>query len=553
MAEKSGRKKKEIGELRPGDLARITGRQKRSFKVQTFVILAFAPLLVVIVGMFCFFYNEFRAVAISSEQITENVVPQIFNTQKVFINIDSLRYHLSNIHEDISRSAARQSFVSAQSILTDIGSETSKFSSPGTGVLMRQLQTFWYSRLKLEGLQNDLRSILVNVTYMGSEVLRRTAARNSTEVRDWMASMTVEQASMNDFSGDAAARLRAAADTVVRDCSSPGGLKNASPQCDLYYQDYMALNEAIGSYESALASFNILYDNLRESVNDLVVKSSSIESRSINSHLISITEAARHSAPMVFISLLVLFILMVGAYFFIFRYVSDPLARIAHIINNFRTSKDKNVSFPTSNITEIQSISGVLPKLFEDMQRSEGEARDTSRNYMRLLDVSFKDELTTVANRRALDSFIRDTPVPPEGLCCFMIDIDHFKDFNDKRGHQYGDFVLRTIAQTLMKSLSERKGDVVYRYGGEEFVIVLQNITDDQRAVIGDRLCAKVRDLGIPNPRNDTGLLTISIGASSVVGIENGKTDIETLISEADQAMYKAKNGGRNRIVVSES
>ena len=171
---------------------------------------------------------------------------------------------------------------------------------------------------------------------------------------------------------------------------------------------------------------------------------------------------------------------------------------------------------------------------------------------MSLLDASNKDELTGVANRRALGAFMAEMDRRPagEGLCVLMIDIDHFKDFNDRRGHQYGDYVLKTIAKTLVKSLSGREGDVVYRYGGEEFVVVLNNIEARQRLPIGQRLCEQVRKLGIPNPANDTGLLTISVGASPVTGID-AVYSVETLITKADRAMYEAKNSGRNRVVAS--
>lgn len=117
-------------------------RKAHLLKVQTFVLLVFSPMLVVIVGVLFFFYNEFRSMAISSEQLTYDVVPQIFNAQKVFINIDSLRYHLQTIHTTVSKIPARTAFVSAQSILTEIADNENNVDDSGTSVLMRQLQTF---------------------------------------------------------------------------------------------------------------------------------------------------------------------------------------------------------------------------------------------------------------------------------------------------------------------------------------------------------------------------------------------------------------------------
>ncbi len=529
-------------------------RRRRLLRVQTFVLIVFTPMLAVIVGVLFFFYNEFRSMAVSSEQLTQDVVPQIFNAQKVFINIDALRYQLATIHESVSRTSARIAFVSAQSILTDLGSDDAQLSAPGSAVLLRQLQTFWYSRLSLEGRQNDLLKSLNSITYYGVLIDDALGGREPSEAQAWIRELSLDQASMDGYNADGVSRVKAAARRKLTECSTSRSSVKAAHECAVYYLEFNGLTRRLESYEQALNRFNVMYDSIKEQVNELAVQSSSVETRTINSHLSSIVQAARNSAPLVFISLITLFVLMAASVFLIYRYVSYPLTLIMRVITIFRSRKRRPHTFPTSSIQEIDAISGVLPKLFDDVYRSEDEARDTSRNYMSLLDASYKDELTGGANRRALDAFMAEMDKRPaqEGLCVLMIDIDHFKDFNDRRGHQYGDYVLKTIAKTLMKSLSGREGDVVYRYGGEEFVVVLNNIEAAQRQGIGERLCDQVRKLGIPNPANDTGLLTISVGASPVTGID-AVYSVETLITRADKAMYEAKNGGRNRVVVAKA
>lgn len=527
-------------------------RKAHLLKVQTFVLLVFSPMLVVIVGVLFFFYNEFRSMAISSEQLTYDVVPQIFNAQKVFINIDSLRYHLQTIHTTVSKIPARTAFVSAQSILTEIADNENNADDSGTSVLMRQLQTFWYSRIALESRQNDLINSLNSITYYGILIDDAVGEKSGPFIKEWMRALSLDQIKLDGYNTDGVERIKTAALRRLSECSSVKANTKVSHECSLYYLEYNELIKRLDDYDHALNRFNVLYDTIREHINELVVKSSTVETRTINSHLMSIVEAARNSAPLVFISLTSLFVLMGASIFLIYRYVSYPLNQISRVITIFRSRKHRPRHFPTSSIREIHAISGVLPKLFDDVYKTEVEARDTSRNYLNLLDVSNKDELTGVGNRRALDAFItgmRQRTSVDVGMCVMMVDIDHFKDFNDRRGHQYGDYVLKTIASTLAKSLSDREGDVVYRYGGEEFVIVVNNIQPEQRASIGQRLCDEVRKLGIKNPANDTGLLTISVGASPVTGIDKVYS-VENLIDEADKAMYEAKRGGRNRVVV---
>ena len=127
-----------------------------------------------------------------------------------------------------------------------------------------------------------------------------------------------------------------------------------------------------------------------------------------------------------------------------------------------------------------------------------------------------------------------------------MADIDNFKAFNDMRGHQYGDFVLSTIGRELRANVSNE--DSVYRYGGEEFMILLQEVGDRVLKDIGQRLCDVIYNIGVENPANATGRLTISVGAS-LSTTRDGEFGWEEMIGQADKALYDAKHGGRNQVV----
>lgn len=161
--------------------------------------------------------------------------------------------------------------------------------------------------------------------------------------------------------------------------------------------------------------------------------------------------------------------------------------------------------------------------------------------------VALLDPLTGIANRRHLDNELprlcRRASESGEALCVGMIDVDHFKRFNDRYGHPEGDAALRRIATALQSVV--RQGDVVARYGGEEFAFVLG--TDSDPAPMLERFAAAVAGLEIPHADSPTGWLTISTGA--VVARPPDLT-METLVRMADEALYAAKQAGRNRVVV---
>ncbi len=128
-------------------------------------------------------------------------------------------------------------------------------------------------------------------------------------------------------------------------------------------------------------------------------------------------------------------------------------------------------------------------------------------------------------------------------ISLLMIDIDHFKSFNDNHGHMTGDLVLKNIAQILRSS--SRKEDIVAPYGGEEFAIVLQETDSHQAKRVAEKIRAAVEKYDLPNG-NETQKVTISIGiGASGEGVDSA----DQLISLADRAVYRAKAEGRNRVV----
>jgi diguanylate cyclase (GGDEF)-like protein len=162
------------------------------------------------------------------------------------------------------------------------------------------------------------------------------------------------------------------------------------------------------------------------------------------------------------------------------------------------------------------------------------------------------DGLTQVANRRRFDEFInlewKRARREKTSISLILIDIDHFKLYNDTYGHQAGDDCLKAVARRIRESVN-RPLDFVARYGGEEFAVVLPN-TDNRGAVhIAGVLCRQIRKLDIPHAGSSTcGCVTISCGVSTILpgGRESSPGE---LIFLADDGLYAAKEQGRNRVV----
>ncbi|OLP45417.1 diguanylate cyclase [Rhizobium oryziradicis] len=185
--------------------------------------------------------------------------------------------------------------------------------------------------------------------------------------------------------------------------------------------------------------------------------------------------------------------------------------------------------------------------VFTDITRTK-EAEDILKTANRALEkAAFTDGLTGLFNRRAFDEKLAQEFArarrSKEPLSLLMVDIDHFKLFNDHYGHQVGDECLRQVAKRL-KVVAKRSTDCAARYGGEEMALILPN-TDTKGAIeLAAQYQSGVRSLRIPHTTSDKGIVTVSIGVATLEPTQNNRP--EDLMADADSALYCAKHDGRD-------
>lgn len=159
------------------------------------------------------------------------------------------------------------------------------------------------------------------------------------------------------------------------------------------------------------------------------------------------------------------------------------------------------------------------------------------------------DGLTRLHNRACFDRFAERTcglAMLGSPACILMVDVDHFKSVNDNYGHPRGDAVLRMVADSLLRTFP-RRDDLVARYGGEEFIVVLRNTKLRDAEPLAERVLRAVRAIELQVGEDKVVRPTVSIGVAELIAGESSQAWIE----RADAALYRAKNGGRNRAVSS--
>ncbi|RXG99075.1 diguanylate cyclase domain-containing protein [Bradyrhizobium zhanjiangense] len=173
----------------------------------------------------------------------------------------------------------------------------------------------------------------------------------------------------------------------------------------------------------------------------------------------------------------------------------------------------------------------------------------------RLETLAIEDSLTGLANRRRFDERLKEEWARAyrdrSSLALLMIDVDHFKAYNDEYGHPAGDACLRVVAQIIATEM-QRPGDLAARYGGEEFAMLLPNTDAEGCARIGNRIRRAIREAGLVHTTNRaTGCVTASLGGAACRPVLERTAGVASLVEAADQALYAAKEAGRNRLMMS--
>ena len=226
-------------------------------------------------------------------------------------------------------------------------------------------------------------------------------------------------------------------------------------------------------------------------------------------------------------SMLILFFLLLAAAFFVKR-LTNPLTKLAtyseRLILNKKISNDNDELNINSKIYEINQLDRQLKiqllKLNQEIQL---------------------DGLTGVANRKTFDARIAEWTEQQQPFSLIMLDIDNFKNINDTYGHLIGDEVIQFLA-TILNSFTE-EGELCFRYGGEEFGLLLKEKNETEAAVIAEQFRLKIASMQTPTGKP----ITVSVGITALK--ENDDTP-KTIIERADKALYQSKQGGENRVTV---
>ncbi len=210
-----------------------------------------------------------------------------------------------------------------------------------------------------------------------------------------------------------------------------------------------------------------------------------------------------------------------------------------HDIIHFIKLNNKSIIFNLLMLGIILMLLQLIIRIKQELEK---------KNQLLTLD-NERDFLTGIFNRRYFNLYMENLWKSADGcseISLLMMDIDHFKGYNDTYGHIKGDEVLISVTNLINNTI--RKQDVFARYGGEEFILVLDQVSESDAEKIAGKIVLAVYQANIENSSSPNGRITLSIGVASMKHSKN--VDVRQFTNSADQALYKAKEKGRNTVVV---
>lgn len=217
--------------------------------------------------------------------------------------------------------------------------------------------------------------------------------------------------------------------------------------------------------------------------------------------------------------------------------------------------KDEKESAQAATLKEIKKSEELKSKYLENAEKMVIErTAELTQAQAKLEKLARLDALTSIYNRRVFDEvYEREFSAAKRtknNLSLLIIDVDLFKNFNDRYGHHKGDECLQAIS-SCMQQHAQRVTDTLTRYGGEEFAVIMSDTDTENALIIAEKIRASIDKLSIIHEDNHSKKVTVSIGISTL--IEGANITHIQLFDEADKALYQAKETGRNRVVVSSS
>ena len=513
--------------------------------MRQFLFLSLIPVFMLMIGAAFFSYRMIDSIEEHTNALSRSTVSNVFRVQRGAVNLECLRFSLASLVEAHDHESARNAYINAWKLLSESTLDRHEQTRHKMEELLETVRGVWEQRQDYEMV---LASIREHDLMLFEDLLNAAAIAKPVEADD-MPKINFQPMRHEYLEYDESIhqkQLQEFRDVYDKVCTN-STVAAIKPLCHRMDRIFDVLDREIDDLSAIRKPFEEKIALMKAQTLALRTEYSVTETDELLNEIHRINDIASPAIPFAVI-LTGTCVMLFGILFVWFYVVMKPIMILSEGMNRFLEDGTMPAN-PNSRIVEVDRGISWIMKSCEQSKQNRDEKHVIEAMYSRLVTESAKDTLTGVSNRKALREFIHLNPVARALTGLMMIDIDFFKKINDTRGHPFGDRILEALGRVLKENLSER--DHIFRYGGEEFCVVMTGVTPARLRIVAGRLLGVVRKIS----RDDASIspdcaaddpLTVSIGLSTVLQID-GEKNFEELIHEADTALYAAKNAGRDR------
>ena len=504
----------------------------RRISLHRAVFLTFLVIAVSLTASFLYVYGTFYRIENISEITKNQYLPQLIDKQRILVNIETLRRQLELIHTSGRQDEVRKAQVVAQALMAEAVFEQSRQFHEKVLELHPDILLLIELKEKLLLAEEVLQGAELHLQWL----LGRFSVRTGSAFRP------------SDASADRAPEGGAKNSDAVM-LSAFGGLCEGdgavAPDCRALQDGREAVSAATKNMRALEQRTLKVKERLEEGLNALSDYTLTMEVLKISSDMMQVGTTVSHVRVQFILIGAITFALLLGCCLLIRLHILKPLVSMARFLHNLRLGR-KTQPLSAARIKEIQQIMDMLPLLRTVIERLSMRTSLLLEERNEYAKLSLRDALTGLGNRLALEAR-KHADMPGLPLAALMFDIDFFKKYNDTFGHPEGDRCLQRVASAA-KGCLRSPSDDIFRYGGEEFLVLVPGADSDVAGRIAVRILESIRKMGIAHPGSPGGTITVSVGvACRALG---DTTTFDELTAQADEALYVSKKNGRNRMTV---
>ena len=527
----------------------------RTLPFRPFLAVLFTPLVILLIFTMGMFFTFNADVEKQANRLTREAVTRIISAQASAVRVEQLRSSLTTLSETSDSAQAKTAYNAAKALLSASALDRHGETREGMKTLLSTVETVWQQRQAFDARASEIDNLWQQLYFKMMTISALSAGANPEQL-PLIEGVTKElslQGGQFEAMHTAVARAMDGYGYICSRSAISSRLaftEDLIIQCRQLRRTEADLHKTIDELASIRQTF---VDQIKSMDRDAVALEqhfTDIETRDLVSDIDLVHSLTARYRPwmMVLVGAITLLTLISAIGMLT---VLRPIDRLLKALRAYRRQGVKPAATMRSRIREFNDMISWLRLFVELTDRERAKRTAIASKYSELLNEAHRDTLTGVANRRALQEALNRAVPLLSDTAVLMIDIDHFKILNDTRGHLFGDRILAAVGDVLRRNVSHK--DSVYRYGGEEFCVVLTGVTAEQANDVAHRLLEKVRaisrdDAENHSPNSALNPLTISIGVSTVLQ-SIGEKSLDKLIAEADEALYRAKEIGRNRVV----